>query len=586
MKRRSLLGLVLCVGALQIDAGHQTSHAAASSAGQAGTGFRVLASKMGAALNTDLRAGGGTDDTSTLQAVLNRAKNGAPVHLVIDGAALVSGLNAYGNTIIECINGGGLYLKEGSSRAIIRNAHRSRDAIEDERITVRGCFLNGNRWNQPSASSQVLPGVGTFPSNREADGTYITGLQFLGVNDLSIENVTLWNIRAFGVLIGNAGRIDIRNVVIDCGAAPEDTRYYGNTDGLHFKGPIRYLTIDGVKVRTADDALAFNANDGATDDLTTHDEFGPYVRQGPITDVTVNNVQLMDTIWGIYLLSSKERIDRVTINNVTGTVKGGYLVNIGHYINPTSLGNLGSILISNVNVDRSSPTKLLAAQIKEWVAADPEVDKELNGGVLPFITVNSHVENLSLQNIQTKATDARPILRFGPDANVKMMTADLRIYDPDLQTTPVKLDKASRIDNLNLSLFWKGAAVDQGRNPIAFLGGSIGQLNWINTPPTYVGGRLLNGNVLAITFSQDVKADDFRPGVSIRVNDRSARISRAERQRDAHLVHYILKDATRASDTITWAYDAAEGMIHNWSGDQLLSVSEKNVPVAILERNH
>ena len=46
----------------------------------------------------------------------------APAHLIIDGAALVSGLNVYGNTIIEleCINGGGLYLKDGSSRSVIR----------------------------------------------------------------------------------------------------------------------------------------------------------------------------------------------------------------------------------------------------------------------------------------------------------------------------------------------------------------------------------------------------------------------------------------------------------------------------------
>jgi hypothetical protein len=35
-------------------------------------------------------------------------------------------------------------------------------------------------------------------------------------------------------------------------------------------------------------------------------------------------------------------------------------------------------------------------------------------------------------------------------------------------------------------MFWKSAAVDQGKLPIANLGGSIGQLNWINTPPMYV----------------------------------------------------------------------------------------------------
>jgi len=532
---------------------------------------------LGAVLNSDLRTGGGTDDTSALQAVLDRAAHGTPVHLVIDGAALVSGLNVYGNTTVECINGGGLYLKDGSSRSIIRNVHRSRDAIVDERITVRGCFLNGNRWNQPSA---MLTGPwsegGTIPSNKEADGSFLTGLQFLGVNDLRIEQVTLWNIRAFGALIGNANRIEIKSVTIDYGAAPDDSRNYGNTDGLHFKGPLRYLTIDGLKVRTADDAIAFNANDCDSDDLTTHNCFGPYVGQGPITDVTVNNIQLMDTVWGIRLLSSSERIDRVNINNVTGSVRGAYVANISHFVIPTGRGNFGSISINDVNVDRSMPTPWLTKQLMEWVT-DRALEEEFNDGRLPFISVNSQIEDLSLQNIQTRAADARPILRFGPDAKVKMMTATLRIYDPTLQATPIELDKASRIDSLNLSLFWSGASVDQGKSPIVNFGGSIGQLTWINTPPMYVSAQLNDGNVLVVTFSQDIKAADFESGVRVKVNDKSVHVLSAKRGRDMAVVHYVLKDWVHGSDAITWAYDATQGSIQNLSGGQLLSVSEKQV---------
>lgn len=580
MNKKPLLMMVLCAstlraGELQV----HTTDAANSPDTKAVTGFGLLASKMGAALNANLFTGGGTDDTSALQAILNRAEHGAPVHLVIDGAALISGLQVYGNTIIECINGGGFYLKNGSSRSIIRNAHRSRDAIHDERITVRGCFLNGNRWNQPSA---LLPGT-NVPSNKEADGTFLTGLQFLGVNDLIIENVTLWNIRAFGALIGNANRVDIRSVIVDYGAAPGDTRNYGNTDGLHFTGPLRYVTIDGVKIRTADDALAFNANDYEIDDLTIRNDFGPYVRQGPITDVTVNNVQLMDTVWGIRLLSTKERIDRVTINNVTGTVRGAYVVNISHFVNPTSLGNFGTISISNVDVDRSGPTQWLAEQIKGWVTDYPEVYRELNGGVLPFISVNSRVESLALQNIETKVTDARPILRVGPDATVKMATFDLRIYDPELQANPVELDNGSRIESLNLSIFWKSAMMDQGKQPITYLGGAIGQLHWINSPPMYVNAHLSKSNVLTVTFNEDVKAADFAAGVTIKVNDKSVRVPTTVRQRDAKVVRYVLKEPIRTSDNVTWSYNAAEGTIQNFSGDQLFSVSEKKANVSTLE---
>lgn len=533
-------------------------------------GFGSLASEAGAALNSHLLNGGGTDDTAVMQAVLNRAADGTPVHLVVDGVTLVSGLNVYGNTTIECLDGGGLFLKDGSSRAIIRNAHRSRDAITDEHITVRGCFLNGNREHQPGADQAGF-------KNREADGTFISGLQFLGVNYLTIENVTLWNIRAFGALIGNANRIDIKNVIIDHGAPPDVDMQYANTDGLHFKGPLRYLTINGIKLRTGDDGLAFNADDWMTDDLTVHNDFGPYVRQGPITDVSVNNVELMDAVQAMRFLSSKQRIDRVVINNVTGTVKGNWVATISHFMSP-SLGNFGSILFNNVNVDRSDHDAKIAFELAAFVRenkANKAMYDEFNGGAFALFSINAQVENLSLRNFMTKVADDRPVIRIGPDAKVEVMTAELSILDPDLRGVPLELDEGGRIDRLNLSVDWKGNSVDRGKNPIVSFGGTIAQLQWVNTPPMYVNAELTKGNNVVVTFSQDVKAADFKAGVSIKVNGEPVGISRALRQGRADVVHYVLETLPRPGDTITWAYDAADGNIRNLSGGQLLSVSEK-----------
>ena len=66
----------------------------------AARGAVVFASSVGAHLDSDLLKGGGTDDTQVLQAVLDRAIRGKPVDLIIDGPALVAGLNVYGNTIV------------------------------------------------------------------------------------------------------------------------------------------------------------------------------------------------------------------------------------------------------------------------------------------------------------------------------------------------------------------------------------------------------------------------------------------------------------------------------------------------------
>src|SRR5262245_19013724 len=83
----------------------------------------VLASAAGARLDSDLQVGGGTDDTAALQRVLDQARSGRPVHLVIDGAALITGLDVHGGTLIECLPGAGFYLKDNADRSMIRNVH-------------------------------------------------------------------------------------------------------------------------------------------------------------------------------------------------------------------------------------------------------------------------------------------------------------------------------------------------------------------------------------------------------------------------------------------------------------------------------
>ena len=538
--------------------------------GASSQGLTLLASHSGAALNSNLLSGGGIDDTGSLQRVLDQAKDGRPVHLIIDGPALVRGLDVYGNTTIECIEGGGLYLKPNSSRAIIRNSHRSRTTISDEHITIRGCFLNGDHDHQPGSS-------GT-PANQEADGTFITGLQFLGVNDLTIEDTTLWNCRAFGAWISNADRITIRNVLVDHGGPLDIDMHYANTDGLHFTGPVRYLTIDDVKLRTGDDGLAFNANDSAADDMTVHNDMGPYVGQGPITDVAVNNVVLIDAANAIRFLSSNERIDRIVISNVTGTLNGNAFATISHYMSP-SLGNIGSILLDNIAVHPSDHDPKISL---EWSAivkgANKAVNDEFNGGVSDFISVNARVENLVLRNFSTKVTDARPIIRIGPDADVGQMTVALNLLDDDLRGVPLELDAGGRIKQLNMSLNWKGKTIDQGKNAIVSLGGLIEQLHWVSTPPTYVVAELSDGNAVTVTFSENIKATDAKAGVRILVNDRTAEIAHTfSDPGHPNLLHFVLKNSVRPGDTVTWAYDAATGSIQNWSGDQLLSVTRKAI---------
>jgi hypothetical protein len=478
--------------------------------------------------------------------------------------------------VIECTAGGGLYLKYGASRAIIRNAHRSRGSILDEHIEIRGCFLNGNRAHQPSPEVERpdLPGF-KLTSNKEPDGTFISGLQFLGVNYLRIDNVTLWNVRAFGALIANASYVDIHDVIVDAGGGADAGQL--QTDGLHFKGPLRFVSIDSVKIRVGDDSIALSPNDFETDDISTRNDLGPYVGQGPITDVTVNNVQLMDAAYGIRILSTNERIDRIAISNVVGTVRTNYLLTISHWMNSKSLGNIGRISVDNVSVDRPAASSPPVETVKD-ARKNPLFYGEFNGGSSPFININDHIETLLLHHIGTRVLDRRPVIRFSPDAVVGMMDVDLAVNDPQRVGRIVELDDGAQIGLLNLALQWQRPVPDEGINPIVSFGGVIEDLNWVSTPPLFVKARLNDRGEVFVEFTQDVKAADFKAGTTIRVDGTPAAISRAEIEAGHNnVVGYLLKGPVHPGATLTWSYLTAGGKIENLSGSPLLSVSEKSI---------
>lgn len=421
---------------------------------------RWYASTAGALLDSNLMTGGGTDDTVILQRILDTGKDGSGVHLIVEGPALVGGLDLHANTTVECTSGGGFYLKDDANRAMIRNSHRSRGAVSDKHITIRGCFLNGNRDRQRIG---VPHGVGGRYVPLEPDGkTLQSGIQFFGVHHLRIENVVLWHVRSFGVWVANAKFVDISNVTVDTGLPPypygtslTKQREYKNKgvndDGLHFNGPIQYLSIDGLKLRTLDDALALNANDAGADDMTINNDMGPYVGQGPITDVMIRNVMLMDAHQGIRLLSRDQRIDRVSIQNVTGTVRQRVVL-LSHFLNTRHTGNFGAIVFNNVVVDpvECPPYLDLYPFIREELSKNPAMWDVAEEAERPLFSINSPIESLILSNVSTRSIDRRPIVRVGPDAAVQNLKLELSVHDPAAQAVPLKL--IGRIERMNVSM--------------------------------------------------------------------------------------------------------------------------------------
>jgi len=294
----------------------------------------VLASQTGARLDSCVINGGGTDDTAILQAVLDRATEPGGLHLIMDGAALISGLQLHSNTTIECLNSScGFFLAPQSNQALLRNIHMNlQGERQDCNIQLIGGTYNHNCRNQVHHLQREKIAANGDVLN---DEKWIIGFEFYGVENLTVRDLTLRNQRTFGMLIANWRHVVMENIIIDL----PDLMDCQNQDGIHFWGPGQFLSMRNIKGRSGDDFIALAPDE--------------YDMVSDITDVVIDGVFLDDADQGIRLLSrDKGRLDRVTIRNVTGTYKS-----FGFYINPWfpgTGGNFGNIVFENIDLRQTT----------------------------------------------------------------------------------------------------------------------------------------------------------------------------------------------------------------------------------------
>ncbi|MBR4749649.1 MAG: hypothetical protein IK083_08795, partial [Abditibacteriota bacterium] len=295
-----------------------------------------LASRYGA-LDSDVLKGGGTDDTARLQAVLDKALEGEQVTLVMDGAALISGLIIHDNTTVRCLNPScGFFLRDHAGNALFRNGRAS--FTSPPALRNRNISLIGGTYNHNAARQEH-----TVPSKPDEKTIYtdlagnpsalkdVKAMEFYGVEDLLIQDVCIRNQTTFALLVANFCRVTIENtdIVLD------DYKYANNQDGLHFWGPGSFLSLRNIRGASGDDfiAIAPDERDGVSD----------------ITDVTIDGVCLREADQAIRLLSrGKGRLDRVLIKNVTGVFRG-----LGFIVTPWMEGeggNYGSIIFDTIDL--------------------------------------------------------------------------------------------------------------------------------------------------------------------------------------------------------------------------------------------
>jgi hypothetical protein len=296
---------------------------------------KIIASEI-ATLDSNVFEGGGTDVTSILQQVLDNADNSNGIHLVMDGAALITGLDLKSNTTIECLSKDcGFFLKDGSDRSLIDLKERS----YTERLTrnvalIGGTYNHNNKGQQhhvPITDERYRFGIEGISDDMGAS-RLVVAFEFFGVEDLVIRNITIRNQRAWSMMCVNFKNVTMEDIYIDL----PNWMKGQNQDGLHFWGPGQFLTLKNIKGRSGDDFIALGPDE--------HDLVSS------ITDVLIDGVHLENADQAIRMLSrAKGRLDRVIVRNVTGTYRS-----YGFFINPwfpgDGFGNYGHITFENIDL--------------------------------------------------------------------------------------------------------------------------------------------------------------------------------------------------------------------------------------------
>lgn len=195
-------------------------------------------------------------------------------------------------------------------------------SITDEHITIDGGSWDGNRANQQKTGEDGL----------------VVGFWFTGVSYLTIKNCYITNTRTYGILLNNVSDVLAENLVISVG----DVNNADNGDGFHVIGPANNIALINSKIKSEDNAIAFNANDV---------DHGIYTTSGDIVGVTVENIQInnADGGQGILLLSSHAIIKDIYINNVTG--EAPYLLQMNSWnIVDGEEGSYENIVVKNVSM--------------------------------------------------------------------------------------------------------------------------------------------------------------------------------------------------------------------------------------------
>ncbi len=369
----------------------------------------------------------GTDNTSVIQDVLNKAKT-SPITVYWDGKYSVTGLKIYSNTTIIANAGCGAILRNHSDKPLIANANHSFKARKDSNIVIIGGIWNGNYYN---------PEIRQGAQNKYDDiHGIVCCFRFYGVDNLTVKDAILYKPATYALAAANITHVLYENIIVDVGPDP-----LINNDGLHIDGNSQYGVIRHCILNTHDDGIGLNADDlymyfTEKQGLSGKDAFYTEASAGPISDILIDDITFNSSLFGIRILSGKSRVDRITIRNIKGYTTGYALVIDNFQHDPNLLTWAGPGNIGTVNVEDFD------------VAIHPGKIKMPNESCM---NVSTNVEQLVLKNIKRKFFAAGEPTVYIRGKNTVIGSMEIDGYY-SLDTT-----KQSKIDHILV----EGASINQ-----------------------------------------------------------------------------------------------------------------------------
>jgi hypothetical protein len=443
----------------------------------AGSPVEIYASRNGVKFD-------GSDQSAALQAICNRGQSG-PIRIVLDGSAIkLKGVNLYSGTTIEGL-GYSTVVTQATATGfgdgyVFGNAHYRSPyqggQIVDQNITVKNMYIDGNYRNGSSGTA----------SRATADGTGVTHLRFLGVTNLRVESVYIYDTVNYAVWLGNVFNAVIRDVTsIVPGALSGWDISLVSTAAVQVEGPASDLLIENIYGSNGDDFIALNAVDGH---LISGLPVPADLYYGSISRVIIRGLHPVATANIVRFLSgaaeggAQATIDQVLVEDVVGSTYQTLFLN--QAIDGLGTPSTGNVVLRNWTVGFLSSTgengrNILSGSTGSFTLTGFRLsNRTTNTGPLVELDSGASVGRLALTDFALREDSGevstnQPIVSIAAGTVDELVLSGVSVARNAVTAAAIVAVSAGTVNRIELA----GVSGINVNNIVAVSGGTVGGIN-------------------------------------------------------------------------------------------------------------